>query len=199
MMKKIVFIADFYATEIKGGAEICDDTLISLLRKDNLKVVVFKSQQITIKHSNLYRKCGFHFIVSNFTQLSEENKQELIKHPNSYSLIEHDHKYIIERDPSGYKDFIVPSHRIINRVFYANAKNVFAQSKIHAEVIIKNLKINNVTNLGMSLWSDEQINNIRAQPPKNNFPPLFCKAQIRLRILLAPYNFVMRKILSSIL
>ena len=27
MMKKIVFIADFYAREIKGGAEICDDIL----------------------------------------------------------------------------------------------------------------------------------------------------------------------------
>jgi len=46
-------------------------------------------------------------------------------------------------------------------MFYANAKNVFAQSKIHAEVIIKNLQINNVINLGMSLWSDEQIKSIR--------------------------------------
>jgi len=161
-MSKIVFIADFYASEIKGGAEICDDILISLLREDNTKVITFKSQEITTKHINLYRKCGFHFIISNFVQLCEENKQELIKYPNSYSLFEHDHKYIIERDPSAYQDFIVPSHRIINRMFYANAKNVFAQSKIHAEVITKNLKINNVMNLGMSLWSDEQIKSLRS-------------------------------------
>jgi hypothetical protein len=86
----------------------------------------------------------------------------LISEPNTYSILEHDHKYIIERDPSGYKDFMVPSHRIIHRAFYANAKNVFAQSKIHAEVISKNLHIHNVINLGMSLWSEEQITLIRS-------------------------------------
>ena len=77
--------------------------------------------------------------------------------PGSYSILEHDHKYIIDRDPSPYENFEVPPDRIINRVFYANAKNIFAQSHIHAEVIKKNLKINNVINLGMSLWTDDQL------------------------------------------
>ena len=156
-MNKIVFIADFFASDVKGGAEIYDSILIDLLRNDGVKVVEFKSQDITEKHISLYRKCGFHFVISNFVAFSEEKKQELIKHPDSYSILEHDHKYIIERDPSGYKDYIVHPSRIINRIFYASAKNVFAQSKIHSEVIQKNLKINNVVNLGMSLWTDEQL------------------------------------------
>ena len=156
-MNKIVFIADFFASDVKGGAEIYDSILIDLLRNDGVKVVEFKSQDITEKHISLYRKCGFHFVISNFVVFSEEKKQELIKYPDSYSILEHDHKYIIERDPSGYKDYIVHPSRIINRIFYASAKNVFAQSKIHSEVIQKNLKINNVVNLGMSLWTDEQL------------------------------------------
>ena len=156
-MNKIVFIADFFDSEVKGGAEIYDSILIDLLRNDGVKVVEFKSQDITEKHISLYRKCGFHFVISNFVAFSDEKKHELIKYPDSYSILEHDHKYIIERDPSGYKDYIVHPSRIINRIFYASAKNVFAQSKIHSEVIQKNLKINNVVNLGMSLWTDEQL------------------------------------------
>jgi len=161
-MKKIIFVADFFAHEIKGGAEIYDDILLSLLHQDDIRALRIKSESITPQLINLYRKCGFHFIISNFTALAEHNKQTLISEPNTYSILEHDHKYIIERDPSGYKDFIVPSHRIVHRAFYANAKNVFAQSKIHAEVISKNLHIHNVINLGMSLWSEEQIKLIRS-------------------------------------
>ena len=167
MMNKIVFIADFFAKEIKGGAEIYDDILISLLREDSVKVITFKSSAITPKHINLYYKCGFHFIISNFVALPEPVKHLLTRYPNSYSLLEHDHKYIIERDPSAYKDFMVPSNRIINRVLYANAKNIFAQSKIHAEVISKNLQIHNVVSLGMSLWSKEQIALIRSASDRN--------------------------------
>ena len=32
-MKSIIHIADFYANEIRGGAELCNDALIKLLRK----------------------------------------------------------------------------------------------------------------------------------------------------------------------
>jgi len=162
MTNKIAFIADFFVEDIKGGAEIYDQILIDLFRNANIKVVTFRSQAITAKHIDLYRKSGFHFIVSNFTMLSEAKKEALIRYPESYSILEHDHKYIIERDPSNYQAFKVPPSRIINRMFYASAKNVFAQSKIHAEVIELNLKINNIVNLGMSLWSEDQLEIIEA-------------------------------------
>ena len=32
-MTNIVFISDFFANEIRGGAELCNDALITLLRK----------------------------------------------------------------------------------------------------------------------------------------------------------------------
>ena len=156
-MKKILFISDFFADEMRGGAEIYDDILIDLLQSDDTKVVKLKTTDITDKHIRLYRNCGFHVLVSNFCFMKPDVGEELTGRPGSYSILEHDHKYIMDRDPSPYENFEVPPERIINRTFYANAKNVFAQSKIHAEVIRKNLRINNVIHLGMSLWTDEQL------------------------------------------
>ena len=132
---KIVFVSDFFEDQVKGGAEIYDGILIRMLRESGSKVVRFSTREFIDKHVLLYRNCGFHFIVSNFVNLQISAYKEFLKSPGSYSILEHDHKYIIERDPSHYDDFLVPSDRIRFREFYANAKNVFAQSKIHASCI----------------------------------------------------------------
>ena len=156
-MKKIVYISDFFVEDVAGGAEINDSILLEYIGK-NHKVVKFKSNEVTDKHVKLYVSSGFKFLVSNFAMLNLDAMRELIKFPNSYSIIEHDHKYLKHRNPSVYDNFIAPSEHIINRAFYINANKIFAQSKIHKEVIENNLKITNVVNLGMSLWSDEQLN-----------------------------------------
>jgi len=156
-MKKIVFIADFFIDEIKGGAEICDDILIEMLRSDGFDVIKFKNSNLSHKHIKLYHLCGYHFLISNFTLMSDAVSTELIKYPGSYSIMEHDHKYVKTRNPAVYEDYIVPFQDIVNREIFTNAKWIFAQSKIQATTIQKNLKINNVINLGMSLWTREQL------------------------------------------
>ena len=161
-MKKVVFISDFFVDQIAGGGEIYDNILMSLLVQDSTKIIRFNSNTIFDKHIRLYRNCGFEFIISNFIKLSPQAKQELLLHPASYCILEHDHKYLRTRDPSVFSDYLAPENMIINRAFYANAKVVFAQSKIHKEVIEKNLKIKNVVNLGMSLWTDEQLSVIES-------------------------------------
>ena len=161
-MADIVFISDFFVDQIAGGGEICDNVLMSLFRSDGYKIAKFNSHITSDNHIKLYRKCGFKFIVSNFCNLNEQTKQELVKYPGSYCIMEHDHKYLKTRDPSVFKDFKAPSNQIINRVFYASAKAIFAQSKLHKEVIEKNLGITNVVNLGMNLWTDEQLSIIES-------------------------------------
>ena len=156
-MKKIVFISDFFIDQIAGGAEIVDHILINFLQEDGFDVVKFRNAELTDKHIKLYRACGYHFIVSNFTLMSDPASDELVKEPRSYSIMEHDHKYVKTRNPAVYKDYKVPSSDIVNREIYINAKYIFAQSKIQAECIRKNLNIKHVINLGMSLWSDEQL------------------------------------------
>lgn len=156
-MIKVVYISDFFVDKVSGGAEIYDDNLINLFTQDGIKVVKFVTTEFNEKHFNLYKKMGFHFIISNFIHMPVSVLRIFRDNPGSYSIMEHDHKYIRSRDPSKFKDFIVPSEYIVNRTLYANAKNIFAQSKLHAEVIQKNLKINNIINLGMSLWSEQQL------------------------------------------
>ena len=156
-MKKVLFVADFFANEVRGGAEIYDDILATLFQNDDITTVKLKTTEILDKHIRLYRECGFHVLVSNFCGMNALTIQELVAHPGTYSIMEHDHKYLPNRDPSIFDNFEAPPDKVINRHFYASAKNVFAQSKIHAEVIRKNLKILNVINLGMSLWTDEQL------------------------------------------
>ena len=168
-MKRIVFISDFFVEEISGGAEICDQILIAELRQKGIKVCRFKSGEFTEKHFHLYEQCGFNFIISNFVALSESVKKLLTVYGDRYCIIEHDHKYLKTRNPSVFTNFKAPEQFIINKEFYKCAKQVFCQSVKHAQVLGNNLNISNVTNLGCSLWSKDQISLIRSSvSDKNN-------------------------------
>ena len=160
-MKKIVFISDFFANQVSGGAEIYDSILISELQKKGIKISKFNSHEFTEKHLSLYVNTGFNFIISNFTQLVDNVKRRFQAYGDRYIIIEHDHKYLVDRNPANYKNFIAPPSRIINRFFYASAKHVFCQSNKHAEVLSSNLNIKNVINLGCSLWSSDQLEILR--------------------------------------
>ena len=160
-MKKIVFISDFFVEEISGGAEIYDQILIEELRQKGAKVCKFKSVEFTEKHFQLYQQCGFNFIVSNFVGLSENVKKLFTLYGDRYCILEHDHKYLKTRNPSIFADYKAPSQFVINRQFYKSAKQVFCQSVKHAQVLGDNLNISNVTNLGCSLWSDEEFDTLQ--------------------------------------
>ncbi len=159
---QLFYISDFFAGEVAGGAELCDSVLLSLLESAGHKIVRFKAHEVGPKHLEMYKNFGFHFLVSNFIQLGAPAKSWFVENPAVYSIMEHDHKYIKARDPSRYPNFLVSKNDLRNQSFYVNAKNVFAQSALHAEVIKKNLNSANVVNLGMSLWSDEHLDIIEA-------------------------------------
>ena len=157
MNKKIVFISDFFASQISGGAEIYDEVLMKELTSKGVHVSKFNSHEFTRKHLNLYIKCGFNFIISNFVHLPQPVKKMFQLYPDRYCIIEHDHKYVAERNPALYKDFKAPKQRIVNRDFYKAAKYVFCQSNKHTEVLSGNLEIDKAIILGCALWSEEQL------------------------------------------
>ena len=160
-MNKLVYISDFFANEVQGGAEIYDSVLIDQLKKKGIQVATFKSSEFGLKHLDLYLESDFNFIISNFTQLPEVVKRKLEVYGDRYAILEHDHKYIIDRNPSNYNNFKVPTQRMVNQSFYNSAKAVFCQSIKHAEVVSMNLSHASIVNLGCSLWSDEQLNIIK--------------------------------------
>ena len=157
-MSPIVFLADFYTDTIRGGAEIVNEILIEGLCERGFEVIKLETHRITRQDLVLHKDKTF--IVGNFVLL-EQPALEYLKGLN-YIIFEHDHKYLKTRDPSKFKDYQAPSSEIVHRDFYKNAMAVFCQSKIHAKVVRQNLAINNVANLGCSLWSDKELEILRA-------------------------------------
>jgi hypothetical protein len=152
---KIAFLQDFFDNEIIGGAEQNDAVLLRYMSSLGHHVVPVHTYMLAP-----VIECFDFFIVSNFTKLPQDVKQYLIE-KKKYIIYEHDHKYVRTRNPAAYPNFIAPQEHIINREFYARAKKVFVLSKICKEVIEKNLNIDNVVNIGCSLWSKEKLDIMR--------------------------------------
>jgi len=160
---RVAFISDLFLSDgIVGGAELVNDCLIMHLRERGHEVQPIHS------HAKIDFSLYEFFIISNFINMPDNVKEAL--YDKRYIIYEHDHKYLRNRNPSSFPDFRAPPHMIINEKFYRCAKAVFCQSKIHAEVIKKNLAIRNVINTGCSLWHSEQLNVLRkhCDNEKNN-------------------------------
>ena len=151
---KIVFVADFFRDRVLGGAECNDSVLIAHLESVGHEVQKVYSQQLHV--SELVSNGSF-FIVGNFVGLSEEVKTAMIGGRVNYLIYEHDHKYLKTRDPARFKNFKAPQNQIINADFYRNAKAVVVLSEVCKEVISKNLSIDNVHNIGCSLWDEARL------------------------------------------
>jgi hypothetical protein len=155
-VRKIYFISDFFAIDHPGGAELVDDQLVNYLKhKGHIVEKIRSFDSDKIKETFLEDAC---YIVSNFVGMTEEIKKGM--QSKRYSIYEHDHKYLVTRDPSNFVDFKAPESAIINRDFYRWSQNIFCQSKKHKEVVESNLKLLNIVNLGCTLWSDKEISSL---------------------------------------
>ena len=152
-MTNIVFISDFFANEIRGGAELCNDALIGLLRK---RYTVKTVKSIEVNPQLLEDNIDSFFIIANFFMLPEAFKYAFAD-KFKYAILEHDHKYVASNNPSLYKDFLAPEQQLINKHFYKAAKAVMCQSKKHASVVQKNLLLDNIVSLSGNIWTEEQL------------------------------------------
>ena len=112
-MKKVVFIADFFAHQVQGGAEIRDQVLIEELRSRDIKVATFNSSEFTEKHFNFYNQHGYYYIISNFVNLSLNIMSKFKTLSDRYIIIEHDHKYLSTRNPADFRNFVAPKQFVI--------------------------------------------------------------------------------------
>ena len=150
---EIIFIADFFADQILGGGELNNEELIDLLLRDGYSVKKINSHLVTSSFIEDNRNSKF--IVANFVGLKPSCIAAL--YDKAYVIYEHDHKYLITRDPSRFKDFLAPKEAIINYEFYKRAKAVFCQSQFHLDIVHKNLQLNNLISLGGNLWSEHSL------------------------------------------
>lgn len=155
---KIIFVCDFYKKDLNnvGGAENNDSVLISSLEKKGYDVEKKYCSEATPQYIE-DNKDKF-FIIGNFVSLKEESKKAL--YDKNYIIYEHDHKYVITRDPSKFVNFIAPPSKIINKDFFKNANCVICLSNSQAKSVKENLNIENVESIGCSMWSKEKLDYI---------------------------------------
>ena len=89
-----------------------------------------------------------------------KEKGFIVKEEYCYIIYEHDHKYVPDRNPGQYKDFLVPKDLIINYDLYATAKKIICQCQHHEDIVKKNLELENICNVGTSLWRPDFFENI---------------------------------------
>lgn len=154
-----IYIADFIYPTVRGGAEHNDKEMLLYLKNKGHSLTIVDSLSVSIDFlSKIEKKCKL--IVSNFGLLHQDCIK-YIQENFDYIIYEHDHKYLLSRNPGKFKDFIVPKDEILNLEFYQKAKRVFCQSNFHKEIIEKNLNINNIFNISGNFWSDEDLEFIK--------------------------------------
>jgi len=164
-----IFLSDFFLEQgVIGGGELNDYELLKILSNKGYKVKKKNTSEVDLRF--LKENIGNNFIISNFIFLKEECKK-FIQSGLNYAIYEHDHKYLINRDPSKCEDYICKKQELINIGFYQNAKAILCQSLLHAEIINKNLKKINAISLSGNLWSEEDLKLMRklSENKKSNF------------------------------
>lgn len=136
--------------EILGGGELNDEELCNQISSK------YNIQKIKCMKATLGDIDNKKIIVSNFITLNKKLKDFITKNLN-YVIYEHDHKYVKNRNPGVYKDFIIPKSEIVNYEFYKNAKAIFCQSSFHKNIVHKNLHLNNIINLSGNIWSSNKL------------------------------------------
>ena len=148
-------ISDFSYDEAPGGAEYNDMIILQELRSKGKNADFIKSRSLNLDRLKKLKK-GTKFIISNFVTIGEQEKKYISENFN-YVIWEHDHKYLLNRNPAKFINFKAPKEKIINYQFYKNAKMVMCQTKFHSDILKKNLNLNNIVNLSGNFWSDEDL------------------------------------------
>ena len=168
-MKKIIFIADYFYKDITGGAELNDYSLIHRLESEGYSVKKINCEDININF--LSENINGKFIIANFIKLTKDCI-EYISNNLNYVIYEHDHKYLKSRNPINYPNFIAPPEEITNLSFYKNARSVICLTELAVEVIKSNTSLENISKIGSSIWTDEDLDFIKSiitNDKKNKF------------------------------
>jgi len=121
---------------------------------------VTKIKSHTVNLNFLKQNKDKKLIIANFVNMLPDCREH-IQSNCDYVIYEHDHKYLINRNPAEYENYLAPADQIINKEFYNNSKFVFCQSRFHADIVEKNLQIDNIVNLSGNLWSIDALDMMR--------------------------------------
>ena len=157
MSKKIFLIADFFYRDFTGGAELNDFSLVERFTHRGYEIVEVYCKDVTIKF--LQDHINEKFIVGNFVTLDLDCMKYMINNI-TYVIYEHDHKYLMKRNPISYRNFIAPASELANVEFYECAKSTICLTELAKNVFMLNTGLENVLKVGASVWRDQDLDYI---------------------------------------
>jgi len=161
-MSEIVFVSDFTYKDYKGGAEMYDRVLQNELSPD---VKFIYSNQLT---PDVLEKIQDKVLIfSNFHKLPSKS-QHIVSKSFRYFIIEHDYKFCKGRNPSKWKNNIVPKSSKMNMNFLESADKVMCQSRVQKNVYEKNVTDDvSVMSLDGTLFNENVIKFLSSKSNQN--------------------------------
>jgi hypothetical protein len=162
-MYRFLIISDFSHEKCRGGAEINNEILLNLLNEAGHFAGFIETKDFNLSFDS-YDHIDL-FIVSNFFFISEAAENYLIS--KKYLIIEHDYKFVANRNPFTYPEFRVPATLTLHKALYLHSVSVLTQSRLHKNIF----ELNNIpsTSFGGNLWTQKDLLLIQklATKPKN--------------------------------
>lgn len=176
-MKTMVFLADIFAEDYVGGAELTTEAIIN---GSDERTSISKIRCAELNKDTINNFKDKHWIIFNFSQLSSDLKLHLIKNVD-YSIVEYDYKFCDFRSIELHKiktskpcDCIKKVENKINLAFYGYAKKIWFMSNKQKSIFLENvrtIKEENTQTLN-SAFSDGDIrfiNSIKDNEKDENF------------------------------
>ena len=157
---KVWFIADLLLEDVpQGGAELVNRQLVQMLSDTGVNI----SEVYSFKISPAFLKAhkDDFFILAGFINMPTVSL-EFMQNNIQYLLYEHDHKYVINRNPADYEGFKIPLQQLVYQDVYKNAQAVVCQSELHENILKLNMPEIVTHNMGGSLWTEETLDKFKS-------------------------------------
>ena len=142
-MKYTIFLADYFIEDHIGGAELTSEALIHSTPNPD-KVGKIKCSELNRDIIDQHRDA--HWVVLNFTQLSQDLKFHLIKNVE-YSIVEYDYKFcnyrsleLCRMQTSKECDCVDHRENKINLAFYGYAQKIWFMSDIQKNIFLEKVR-----------------------------------------------------------
>jgi glycosyltransferase involved in cell wall biosynthesis len=139
---KYVFVSDFFADQLTGGAELSLQTLINKAKDESIQV---NSANLSVDF--VERNKDKTWVFGNFTQVPKDSINKIVEEKVNYNIIEFDYKFCKYRNLQLHEtlegescDCIETEHGQEVEKFVSAASNVFFMSTTQMKVFLDKLK-----------------------------------------------------------
>ena len=176
-MKKLIFVADLFADDYTGGAELTTEAILQQCKE---KYIVKKMHCKSLTEDFILQNKDAKFVICNFASLDDKIKIIFCKNCD-YQIVEYDYKFCkyrsIEKhlEAEGKKcNCAETKEGKVNKIFYGYAKKIWFMSEVQKNIFLEYVSTIKEEKCEMlsSIFSDGDIrfmNSIKDNEKDNNY------------------------------